>query len=60
VVASITVVPGQTVEKNAPLVVVEAMKMETRLVSVAAGTIKTVQVAPGDPVKPGQVLIEFE
>lgn len=60
VVASIIVVPGQTVEKNAPLVVVEAMKMETRLVSVAAGTIKTIQVAPGDPVKPGQVLIEFE
>jgi methylmalonyl-CoA carboxyltransferase small subunit len=60
VVASIAVVVGQAVQKNDPLLVLEAMKMETKIFSLAAGTIKTVKVAPGDAVKPGQVLIELE
>jgi biotin carboxyl carrier protein len=34
--------------------------METRIASLAAGVVKAIQVAPGDPVQPGQVLIEFE
>ncbi|MGE5486334.1 MAG: biotin/lipoyl-containing protein [bacterium] len=60
VVSSIAVTPGQSIQKNDLLLVLEAMKMETRIFSQAAGIIKTVQVAPGDAVKPGQVLIEIE
>jgi len=60
VVTSIAVMAGQAVTKNDPLLVVEAMKMETRITSLAAGIIRTIRVAPGDAVKPGQVLIEFE
>lgn len=60
VVTSVAVAAGQTVTKNDPLVIVEAMKMETRIASLAAGVVKAIQVAPGDPVQPGQVLIEFE
>jgi biotin carboxyl carrier protein len=60
VVSSIAVAVGQEVAKNSPLLVIEAMKMETKLFSQAAGTIKSVRVAAGDSVKPGQVLIELE
>jgi biotin carboxyl carrier protein len=60
VVASISVVVGQAVQKNDPLLILEAMKMETRIFSQAAGSIKAIRVAPGDAVKPGQVLIELE
>ena len=60
VVSSIAVAVGQPVAKNAPLLVIEAMKMETKLFSQAAGTIKAVRVVPGESVKPGQVLIELE
>jgi biotin carboxyl carrier protein len=59
-VSSIAVAVGQQVAKNDPLLVIEAMKMETKLFSQAPGTIKAVRVAPGDSVKPGQVLIELE
>jgi biotin carboxyl carrier protein len=38
----------------------EAMKMETNIASPIAGTIKTIRVSPGDAVKAGQVLVEFE
>jgi biotin carboxyl carrier protein len=60
VVTSVAVMSGQTVTKNDLLLIVEAMKMETRISSLAAGIIKSIRVAPGDAVKPGQVLIEFE
>ncbi len=60
VVASIAVAPGQHVEKGGALLVLEAMKMETKIPSLGAGIIKSVLVAPGDAVKPGQTLIELE
>jgi biotin carboxyl carrier protein len=59
-VATVAVTPGQAIEKNQTLVVIEAMKMETKINSLGAGTVKSVLVAPGDGVKPGQVLIEIE
>ncbi len=60
VVASVAVTVGQAVQKNGLLLVIEAMKMETRINSLGAGIVKTVLVGAGDPVKPGQVLIELE
>lgn len=50
---------GQAVEAGAPVVIVEAMKMENELRAVAAGTVSKVRVAAGDAVEKGQVLVEF-
>lgn len=60
VVVTVLVAVGQTVEQNAHLLTLEAMKMETKVAAVAGGVVKAVLVAPADSVKPGQVLIEFE
>lgn len=51
---------GDTVDANQDLLILEAMKMETNVVSTMAGTIKNVAVAEGDSVSQGQLLIEFE
>jgi methylmalonyl-CoA carboxyltransferase small subunit len=40
--------------------VLEAMKMETVITAPIAGKIAKITRAAGDPVKAGQVLIEFE
>ena len=59
-VIRVNVEPGQTVAANDPIMVLEAMKMETNVVAPAAGRIKTVHVAAGDSVKVHQVIVEFE
>ena len=45
---------------GALMVVLEAMKMETNVTAPRAGTVKSVHVTPGDPVKVNQLLVEFE
>lgn len=52
--------PGQAIQVNDELMVLEAMKMETVITSPIAGTVKKVNGAVGDAVKGGQVLVEFE
>jgi len=59
-VIRVIVEPGQQVEANDLIVVLEAMKMETNVTAPRAGTVKAVCVAPGDPVKLNQVIVEFE
>ncbi len=51
---------GDRVEARQPLVVVEAMKMETPLSSPFDATVKQVHVAEGDRVTAGMVLVELE
>jgi 3-methylcrotonyl-CoA carboxylase alpha subunit len=51
---------GATVEKGAPLLVLEAMKMEHTLVAPAAGTVKAFRFAPGEQVGDGAELVDFE
>jgi biotin carboxyl carrier protein len=53
-------VPGGRVKEGDPLVVLEAMKMEYRLVSPRDGTVKAVHGRPGDRVDLGRVLVELE
>lgn len=60
VVARLHTNPGQQVQNNELLLVLDAMKMEIKITAHAAGTIKSIDVAPGDAVKPGQVLVLFE
>lgn len=52
--------PGQDVVPGDPLVVLEAMKMETVVVAEAAGRIVQVHVTPGAMVQPGQTLVEVQ
>jgi methylmalonyl-CoA carboxyltransferase small subunit len=60
IVIKVNVGPGQTVQANDPIMVLEAMKMETNVAAPGAGKVKSVRVAPGDSVKVGQVVVEFE
>jgi acetyl/propionyl-CoA carboxylase alpha subunit len=51
---------GERVEQRQPLVVLEAMKMETPLVSPYEALVRKVHVAEGDRVAGGAVLVELE
>ena len=51
---------GDRVEPRQPLVVLEAMKMETPLLSPYEAVVKRVHVAEGDRVSGGMVLVELE
>ena len=51
---------GDKVEQRQTLLVLEAMKMETPVVSPYAATVKAVNVKEGDRVAGGAVLVELE
>ncbi|MBI1907057.1 MAG: acetyl/propionyl/methylcrotonyl-CoA carboxylase subunit alpha [Rhodocyclales bacterium] len=51
---------GAKVEKGAPLLILEAMKMEHTITAPAAGTVKAFRYAVGDQVGDGAELVEFE
>jgi acetyl/propionyl-CoA carboxylase alpha subunit len=59
-VIKVLVAPGAQVNARQPLLVLEAMKMETPLVSPYDATVRAVHVAEGDRVAGGQVLVELE
>ncbi|WP_157264098.1 acetyl/propionyl/methylcrotonyl-CoA carboxylase subunit alpha [Azohydromonas aeria] len=52
--------PGATVERGAPLLVLEAMKMEHTIAAPRKGVVKAFRFAPGDQVADGSELVEFE
>jgi 3-methylcrotonyl-CoA carboxylase alpha subunit len=52
--------PGTEVAKGAPLLVLEAMKMEHTISAPHAGTVKSFRFAAGDQVEEGVALVEFE
>jgi methylmalonyl-CoA carboxyltransferase small subunit len=60
VVVKLNVQPGQTLQTNDLMMVLEAMKMETNITAPVAGKIKKINVAHGDGVKVNQILVEFE
>ena len=55
-VSKISVQPGDRVEANQVLGIIEAMKMETSVVARLAGAVESVHVQEGDNVKAGQLL----
>ncbi len=59
-VIRVLVEAGATVSAREPLVVLEAMKMETPLVSPYAATVRAVHVREGDRVTGGAVLVELD
>ena len=57
VVKEVRVKPGDAVEARAPLLVLEAMKMENEIRSDRAAVVKTVHIAPGQAVEKGALLV---
>lgn len=53
----VNVAPGDTVEEGEPLLVVEAMKMETAVSAPKSGTIAAVHVNEGDAISVGDSLV---
>jgi 3-methylcrotonyl-CoA carboxylase alpha subunit len=53
-------VPGAIVRKGAPLLVLEAMKIEHTIQAPAAGMLKAFRVAAGEQVAEGAELVSFE
>ena len=59
VVVALPVAPGAAVRKGAPLIVVEAMKVEHTIRAPADGTVESILFAVGDPVEEGAELVAF-
>jgi 3-methylcrotonyl-CoA carboxylase alpha subunit len=56
---AVDVMAGQSVAAGDRLLVLEAMKMEHRIIARAAGTVQAVHVATGDQVADGMLLVEI-
>lgn len=59
-VTEVKVAVGDEVKVNQPLLITEAMKMETTIQAPFNGTIKQVTVVSGDAIATGDLLIEIE
>jgi acetyl/propionyl-CoA carboxylase alpha subunit len=59
-VIRVVVAEGDRVEARQPLVVLEAMKMETPVVAPYEAVVRAIHVAEGDRVTGGAVLVELE
>ncbi len=58
-VAAVVGVVGGAVQRNQPVIVIEAMKMEIPIGPAVDGTVKAIHVAPGETVITGQVLFDL-
>ena len=58
-VIDVLVKVGQEVVEGQPLLITEAMKMETEITAQISGTIKAVHIVKGEPANPDEVLIEI-
>jgi len=58
-IVRVNVQVGDTVQPGAPVVVMEAMKMENELRAQSAGTVSAVRVQAGAAVEKGAVLVEL-
>jgi len=52
--------PGERITKGAPLLILEAMKMEHTIAAPSDGTVKSFRYAVGEQVSDGAELVEFE
>jgi pyruvate carboxylase subunit B len=59
-IIEVLVKAGDEVKEGAPILVTEAMKMETEIHSPIAGIVKRVNVHKGDAVNPDETLVEIE
>ena len=59
-VIALLATPGASVDKGAPLLVLEAMKMEHTITAPGKGTVRSFHYAAGDQVAEGAELVDFE
>jgi len=59
-IIEVLVSTGDTVTAGTPLLITEAMKMETEIQAPVAGTVSAVNVSRGDSVNPDETLIEID
>ena len=59
-VVAVLVEPGQNVERGAPLMILEAMKMEHTISAPSAGKVTTINYRSGEQVAEGADLIDIE
>jgi oxaloacetate decarboxylase alpha subunit len=58
-VIDILVNAGDSVDENEPVIIIEAMKMETEIRAVRAGTIQAIHVNKGDAIQVNQPLLSL-
>jgi len=59
-VVTILVAVGDQVERDQPLLVLEAMKMENDVKAARKGTVKEIHVAAGQAVETGELMVTLE
>jgi len=59
-VVKVLVEKGQAVTKGTPLVVTEAMKMETTIAAPISGIVAQIHVTAGNRIESGDCLLEIE
>ena len=59
-IVDVLVNEGDQVEAGSPVIVTEAMKMETEIQAPISGTVSEIHVQKGDSVNPDEALIEIE
>ena len=59
-VVQVTVAVGEKVSEGQTVMIVEAMKMETRLVAQAAGTVRNLLAAKGDQIEADTLVVELD
>ncbi|MFE8070341.1 urea carboxylase [Marinobacteraceae bacterium S3BR75-40.1] len=52
--------PGDRIEAQQPVAVIESMKMEIELLSPVAGTVHEIRRDPGQPVQPGMPVVVIQ
>lgn len=56
-ILDIKAAPGQAVKYGQPVIIMEAMKMETEIVAPADGTVSQILVKTGDAVETGTAMV---
>ena len=59
-IVDVLVKEGDEVQAGDPVLIIEAMKMETEVKATTAGKVSGVFIAKGDRVVPGEVLVEID
>ena len=59
-VIDVKIKPGDTVNEDDEVVILEAMKMELPVVATSSGTVKEVKCSSGDSVEADAVLVVLE
>ncbi len=60
IIVDVLVSVGDKVEAGTPVIITEAMKMETEIQAAITGTVTEVYVSKGDTVNPDEILINIE